>query len=224
MKKYAPIAVYDNETDIKNLFPGDFTKRQLFADHIIHEYLAGKGNPRELPGYDEESVWDEKEIADDNANFYRVGDEYGVRFTQGVINKKGKYIGFFIDIYKVIDEGDAEPEFTDERLKLIARNRRDENSKIKQVIIREFKERFTKPGTGLDFYQYCPDDVTGYGESIGTIGRMILGQDGEVYVYLIQEYEDDEEHFEDEFFGCDDWPQLLLNLRRGIQDGWEIEE
>ena len=224
MRHYRPIATYSTMEDITNLFPESLFKRQEQTEQIVNAYLMGYGEPHIIPGTDEESIWDEKEIADDNANFCLLPDKrYGVRYTQGVM-QDGLPYGYFIDIYEVIDEPEAETEFTEAQLKLIARKRRQEDEDIKRAIVREFKEHFTEPETGIDFYTNCPDDVVGYGEDAGTISKLVLGEDGCIYAWLIQEYEDSCEEFEDRYFGCDDWPQLLLNLRRGIRDGWEIEE
>jgi len=224
MRHYRPIATYSTAEDILNLFPEDIFKRGEQAEQIVNAYLMGYGEPSIHPGYDEEAVWDEKEIAEDSANFFLTDDKkYGVRYTEGIMQGKLPY-GYWIDIYEVMDENQVEPAFTDEQLKLIARKRRQEDEDIKKVIVREFKAHFTEPETGIDFYANSPDDVVGYGEDAGTISKLVLGDDGCIYAWLIQEYEDSCEEFEDRYFGCDDWPQLLLNLRRGIEEDWEIEE
>ena len=224
MRHYRPIATYSTAEDISNLFPGERHMRQDRAYQIINMYLHGYGEPHIISDVDDEAIWDEKEIADDNANFFLTDDKrYGVRYTQGVM-QGGLPYGYYIDIYEVIDEDADEPEFTNEQLKLITRKRRQEDEDIKRVIVREFKAHFTEPETGIDFYTNCPDDVVGYGEDAGTISKLVLGDNGCIYAWLIQEYEDSYEEFEDRYFGCDDWPQLLINLRRGIEDGWEIED
>ena len=221
MKQYRPIATYSLAEDIISLFPSDRPKPDT-GDIIYNHFKEGYGEPKLFDEPDPEAIWDEKEIMEDNANFILTGDKkHGVRFTRGTM-VKGVPMGYYIDIYELVDE--VEPEFTEAQLKLISRERRTIDSKIKQVIIKEFKEHFTEPGQGLDFFQYCPDSVYGMLDECGDIGRMLLDDNGNIRVELGGEYEDPVEEFESRYFACDDWPQLLLNVRRGIKDGWTIEE
>lgn len=223
MKQYRPIAVYDNAEDIISLFPRDRFKPDM-GDIIYNQFKDGYGEPKLINEPDKEAYWDEKEIMEDNANFILTGDKkHGVRFTRGTMVHGVPY-GFYIDIYELVDADEAEPEFTEAQLKLISRERLAIDSKIKQVIIKEFKEHFTEPGQGLDFFQYCPNSVYGMLDETGEIGRMLLDSEGNIKVELGGEYEDPVEKFESRYFACDDWPQLLLNVRRGIKDGWTIEE
>jgi hypothetical protein len=223
MKQYKPIATYSLVEDIISLFPSDRPKPDM-GDIIYNQFKEGYGEPRLFDEPDPEAIWDEKEIMDDNANFILTKDrKHGVRFTRGTMYMGVPY-GYYIDIYELIDEDTTEPEFTEAQLKLISRERRAIDSKIKQVIIKEFKEHFTEPGQGLDFFQYCPDSVYGMLDECGDIGRMLLDDEGNIKVELGGEYEDPVEEFESRYFACDDWPQLLINVRRGIKDGWTIEE
>jgi len=223
MKQYRPIAVYHTAEDIISLFPSDRPKQDM-GDIVFNHFKEGYGEPREISDPDEEAYWDEKEIMEDNANFILTGDKkHGVRFTRGAM-VNGVPMGYYIDIYELVEDDEAEPEFTEAQLKLISRQRREIDSKIKQVIIKEFKEHFTEPGQGLDFFQYCPDSVYGMLDECGDIGRMLLDDEGNIKVELGGEYEDPVEEFESRYFACDDWPQLLINVRRGIREGWTIEE
>ena len=223
MRKYKPIAVYHTAEDIISFFPCDRPKPDM-GDIIYKRYKEGYGEPREISDPDEESYWDEKEIMEDNANFILTTDKkHGVRFTRGVMVNHVP-MGYYIDIYELVDEDEVEPEFTEAQLKLISRERQAIDSQIKQVIIKEFKEHFTEPGQGLDFFQYCPDSVYGMLDECGDIGRMLLDDEGNIRVELGGEYEDPVEEFESRYFACDDWPQLLLNVRRGIREDWTIEE
>lgn len=224
MNQYKPIATYHLPDDIKELFPCDRPKPDM-GDIIYNHFKEGYGEPRLIVEPDPEAIWDEKEIMEDNANFILTGDKkHGVRFTRGAM-VKGVPMGYYIDIYELVDENEAEPEFTEAQLKLISRERRAINSNIKQVIIKEFKEHFTEPGQGLDFFQYCPDSVYGMLDECGDIGRMLLDDDGKIKVELGGNlYEDPVEEFESRYFACDDWPQLLLNVRKGIRDGWTIDQ
>ena len=225
MRKYKPIATYNMVDDIISLFPNSTLKGDE-ASIIYGRFKEGFGEPHIINEPDEESIWTEDEVAEDiaNGNFVLTGDKrHGVRFTRGAM-VKGVPMGFYIDIYELVDENEAEPEFTEAQLKLISRERRAIDSKIKQVIIKEFKEHFTEPGQGLDFFQYCPDSVYGMLDECGDIGRMLLDDEGNILVELGAEWEDPVEEFESRYFACDDWPQLLLNVRRGIREGWTIEE
>ena len=223
MKQYRPIAVYHTAEDIISLFPSDRPKQDM-GDIVFNHFKEGYGEPREISDPDEEAYWDEKEIMEDNANFILTKDKkHGVRFTRGAM-VNGVPMGYYIDIYELVEDDEAEPEFTEAQLKLISRQRREIDSKIKQVIIKEFKEHFTEPGQGLDFFQYCPDSVYGMLDECGDIGRMLLDDEGNIKVELGGEYEDPVEEFESRYFACDDWPQLLINVRRGIREGWTIEE
>jgi hypothetical protein len=219
MKKYVPVAVYDNPDDIIQLFPNEDKNRPEFARYAIDVYRKGLGSYRELSGYDEEGIWTEKDIADDAENFFLVGDEYGVRFTKGVYHGVTPY-GFYIDIYKALPTKD---DYTDEELKLISWKRSEEDSSIKQVIIKELKEAFTEPGTGVDL-QYGDDLTVGYGVESGPILKLGLDEKGRITAVLLQDYEDSYENFEDKYFACDDWPKLLLTVRQAIRKGWNIEE
>ena len=225
MKQYKPIAVYDNAEDIMCLFPSDRPKRDM-GDIIYNRYKDGYGNPREINEPDEESIWTEDEVAEDvaNGNFVLTGDKmHGVRFTRGAMIK-GVPVGYYIDIYELVDEDEADQVISDEELKVLSRERKEMDSKIKLQIIKEFKEHFTEPGQGLDFFQYAPNCVYGMLDETGDIGRMLLDDEGNIRVELGGEYEDPVEEFESRYFACDDWPQLLLNVRRGIREGWTIEE
>ena len=114
--------------------------------------------------------------------------------------------------------------YTNEDLRAMSENRHKENHEIKDIIIKEFKARFTKPGEGLDLYQYASNMVQGMLEETGSIGQLILRENGTIGAVLIQEYEDSVEDFEDQYFECDDWPFLLMNVREGIEDEWFVDE
>ena len=226
MKQYRPIATYSTAEDIVSLFPCDCPKQDM-GDIIYNHYKNGYGEPREINEPDEESIWTEDEVAEDvaNGNFVLTTDEkHGVRFTRGAM-VKGVPMGYYIDIYELVGEED-ELTITDEELKVLSRERREMDSKIKQVIIKEFKDFFKKPGQGLDFFQYCAEYVYGMLDESGEIGKMYLNDDGGIQVELGTEWhswEDPVEEFESRYFACDDWPQLLLNVRRGIRDEWFID-
>ena len=222
MKQYRPIATYSTAQDIVDLFPADRPKPDM-GDIIYNYFKSGEGSPILIKDDDKEAYWDEKDIMEDNANFILTTDKrHGVRFTRGAMFS-GVPMGYYIDIYELVED-EAEPEFTEAQLKLLSRERREMDSKIKQVIIKEFKEHFTEPGQGLDFFQYCSESVYGMLNETGDIGYMFLGEDGNIRVELGGAYENPMEEFESRYFACDDWPQLLLNVRRGIKDGWLIEE
>lgn len=224
MRKYKPIATYHMADDIISLFPNSTLKGDE-ASIIYGRFKEGFGEPHIISEPDEESIWTEDEVAEDiaNGNFVLTGDKaHGVRFTRGVMNK-GVPIGYYIDIYELMGDED-EPTITDEQLKVLSRQRREMDAKIKSQIIKEFKEHFTEPGQGLDFFQYCAECVYGMLDESGEIGKMFLNDDGDIQVELGAEWEDPVEEFESRYFACDDWPQLLLNVRRGIKDGWTIEE
>lgn len=114
--------------------------------------------------------------------------------------------------------------YTTEELRLISQRRHEEDQDIKHAIKEEFKARFKKVGQGLDFYCNADDYVYGMLDATGSIGKMYLGLDGDIKVTLVQEYEDLEEEFESRYFACDDWPQLLILVREGIEKGWYIED
>ena len=114
--------------------------------------------------------------------------------------------------------------YTNEALKKMSERRNKENLDIKCAIKDEFKARFTEPGEGLDFYSNADQYVYGMLDATGCIGKMYLNADGEIQVSLVQEYEDLEEDFESRYFACDDWPLLLMSVRKGIEKGWLIEE
>ena len=222
MNQYKPIATYHLADDIIALFPCDRFKPDM-GDIIYNRYKEGFGEPNPINEVDKSAWYDEQDIEEDNANFILTADKkHGVRFTRGSM-ERGVPIGFYIDIYELVEEGDDEPEFTDAQLKLIARERRAVDDKIKQVIIKEFKEHFKNPGEGLNFNEFCPDCVYGMLDETGDIGEMYLNEDGKIMVSLTQEYEDAEEEFESRYFACDNWAQLLINVRRGIKDEWLIE-
>ena len=221
MNQYRPFAVYHTAEDIMCLFPCDRPKPDM-GDIIYNKYKEGYGHPREFNCADEPEAWYDEDMVD-NVNFILTSDKkHGVRFTRGKM-VHGVPMGYYIDLYELIEE-DEEPEFTEEQLKLISRERRELDSKIKQVIIKEFKEHFKNPGEGLDFFQYCPDCVYGMSDEVGEIGQMYLDDDLEIKVELDAEWDDPVEEFESRYFACDDWPQLLINVRRGIKDGWTIEQ
>ena len=231
MKYYRPIASYDGAGDIKELFPFDITRKLEAATNVVNYYLNGKGNPHEIAGDDEEARIYPDEM--DEYGLVPVIGNYAVSFIPGdkevLFGGKKETVGYenhgyFIDIYQLTDTEELTQDITNEELVSIAEKREQENRAIKEAIIREFKARFTKPGTGLDFYTYASADVEGMGNSVGTIGKMTLNLDGEIQVSLIGEYEDDIEDFEDAFFYCSDWPQLLLNVRLGIRDEWWDED
>lgn len=223
MKQYRPIAVYHTAEDIISLFPSDKPKQDM-GDIVFNHFKEGYGEPREILDPDEESYWDEEEIMEDNANFILTTDKkHGVRFTRGAM-VKGVPMGYYIDIYELVDDEDEdELTITDEQLKVLSRERREMDTKIKLQIIKEFKEHFTEPGQGLDFFQYCGECVYGMLDESGEIGKMFLNDDGDIEVELGAEWEDPVEEFESRYFACDDWPQLLLNVRRGIRDEWFID-
>jgi len=223
MKQYKPIATYLTAEDIMCLFPCDKPKPDM-ADIIYNRYKEGFGEPHIINEPDEESIWTEDEVAEDiaNGNFVLSGDKrHGVRFTRGAM-AKGVPMGYYIDIYELVDDED-ELTITDEQLKVLSMERREMDTKIKLQIIKEFKDFFKKPGQGLDFFQYCAECVYGMLDESGEIGRMFLNEDGDIQVELGQEYEDPVEEFESHYFACDDWPQLLINVRRGIRDEWFID-
>ena len=223
MNQYRPIAVYHTAEDIVGLFPCDRPKPDM-GDIIYNKYKEGYGEPREIDTRNEPEAWyNEKEIMEDNANFILTSDKkHGARFTRGAM-VNGVPMGYYIDIYELVED-EEEPEFTEEQLKAISRERRAMDSKIKQVIIKEFKEHFKNPGEGLDFFQYCPDCVYGMLDECGDIGQMFLDDEGKIKVELGAEYENPVEEFENRYFACDDWPQLLINVRRGIKEDWTIEQ
>ena len=223
MNQYKPIATYHLPDDIKELFPCDRPKPDM-GDIIYNHFKDGFGGPRLINEPDKEAYWDEMEIMEDNANFILTSDKkHGVRFIRGIMSKGVPY-GYYIDIYELVEE-EGEPEFTDYQLKHISRERRDIDAKIKEVIIKEFKEHFTEPGQGLDFFQYCPDCVYGMLDECGDIGRMLLDDEGNIKVELGGNlYENPVEEFESRYFACDNWPQLLLNVRYGIHEGWTIDQ
>ena len=225
MKQYKPIATYNMADDIVALFPCDKPKPDM-ADIIYNRYKEGYGGPHIISEPDEESIWTEDEVAEDvaNGNFVLTVDKkHGVRFTRGAM-VKGVPMGYYIDIYELVDEDEKdELTITDEQLKVLSRERREMDTKIKLQIIKEFKEHFTEPGQGLDFFQYCGECVYGMLDESGEIGKMFLNDDGDIQVELGAEWEDPVEEFESRYFACDDWPQLLLNVRRGIRDEWFID-
>lgn len=222
MKQYKPIATYSTAEDITNLFPCDAIKSDM-ADLVFKHYKEGHGNPHEYVEPDEESIWDENEVAEDS-NFLLTKDgKHGVRFTRGVMERGIPY-GFFIDIYELIEDDEDEVELTNEELKLISRERRELDAKIKLQIIKEFKARFKERGEGLDFYQYCGEVVYGMLDETGEIGKMLLDENGNIVVELGQEWEDPVVEFESRYFACDDWPQLLINVRNGIKGEWLLDE
>ena len=219
---YRPIATYSTAEDIVSLFPCDAIKPDM-ADIIYKHYKEGFGEPREILDPDEESYWDEKEIMEDNANFILTTDKkHGVRFTRGAM-VKGVPMGYYIDIYEAFDDGEPEEGITDGELEAMSRRRKEEDSKVKSQIIKEFKAAFKNEGEGLDFYEYAGNTIYGMLDTAGPIGKMVLGDDGRIYVSLIQEYEDSWECFEDDFFSVEDWPMFLLSVREGIKKGWTIE-
>ena len=223
MKQYRPIATYSTAQDIIDLFPADAIKPDM-ADIVYNYFKSGQGNPHYFIDDDEESYFDENDIAEDKGNFFLTEDKaHGVRFTRGAM-MSGVPTGYFIDIYELVPEYEDEPALTDEELKVLSRERREMDFKIKSQIIKEFKARFTEPGEGLDFFQFCGEVVYGMLDEPGDIGKMFLNDEGRIQVELGQEYEDPVEDFESRYFACDDWPQLLLNVRRGIREDWTIEE
>lgn len=224
MRKYKPIATYNMADDIIALFPNSTLKVDE-ANIIYGKFKEGFGEPHIIGEPDEESIWTEDEVAEDvaNGNFVLTGDKkHGVRFTRGAM-VKGVPMGYYIDIYELVDEEDN-PVISDDELKVLSRERKEMDSKIKLQIIKEFKEHFTEPGQGLDFFQYAPNAVYGMLDETGDIGRMFLDDDHTIKVELGAEYENPVEEFESRYFACDDWPQLLLNVRRGIREDWTIEE
>ena len=224
MRKYKPIASYIMADDIISLFPNSTLKGDE-ASIIYGKFKEGFGEPHIISEPDEESIWTEDEVAEDiaNGNFVLTTDKkHGVRFTRGAM-VKGVPMGFYIDIYELVGEED-DLVISDEQLKVLSRERKEIDSKIKLQIIKEFKQHFTEPGQGLDFFQYAPNTVYGMLDETGEIGRMLLDDEGNIKVELGGEYEDPVEEFESRYFACDDWPQLLLNVRNGIKNGWTIEE
>lgn len=225
MKLYKPIATYHLADDIIALFPNSTLKGDE-ASIIYGRFKEGFGEPHIINEPDEESIWTEDEVAEDiaNGNFVLTGDKrHGVRFTRGAM-VKGVPMGYYIDIYELVnDEDEDELIITDEQLKVLSRERREMDTKIKLQIIKEFKDFFKKPGEGLDFFQYCSECVYGMLDESGEIGKMFLNDDGDIEVELGAEWEDPVEEFESRYFACDDWPQLLLNVRRGIRNEWFID-
>jgi len=231
MHYYRPIASFTKAGDIKELFPFDITRKLEAATNVVNYYLNGHGQPHEIEGDDEEARVFPNEM--DEYGLVPVIGDYAVSFIPGdkeaLFGGKKETVGYenhgyFIDIYQLTDTEDDTDNFTDDELTLISKRREIENRAIKDCIVREFKARFTRPESGIDFYTYASVDVEGMGDSVGTIGKMTLNWDGKIQVSLIGEYEDDIEDFEDAFFECDDWPQLLLNVRQGIRDEWWDEE
>lgn len=220
---YKPIATYNMADDIIALFPNSTLKGDE-ASIIYGRFKEGFGEPHIISEPDEESIWTEDEVAEDiaNGNFVLTGDKtHGVRFTRGAM-VKGVPMGYYIDIYELVGDEDDQV-ISDEQLKVLSRERREMDAKIKLQIIKEFKEHFTEPGQGLDFFQYCGECVYGMLDESGEIGKMFLNDDGDIEVELGAEWEDPVEEFESRYFACDDWPQLLLNVRRGIRDEWFID-
>ena len=231
MKYYRPIASYDKAGDIKELFPFDITRKLEAATNVVNYYLNGHGQPHEIEGDDEEARIYPNEM--DEYGLVPVIGDYAVAFIIGdkevLFGGKKETVGYenhgyFIDIYQLTDTEEDTDNFTDDELTLISKRREIENRAIKDCIVREFKARFTRPESGIDFYTYASVDVEGIGDSVGTIGKMTLNWDGKIEVSLIGEYEDDIEDFEDAFFNCDDWPQLLINVRQGIRYEWWDED
>lgn len=225
MRKYRPIATYDTAEDIVSLFPCDAIKPDM-ADIIYNHYKEGFGEPREIDSRnDEESWWTEDEIREDEAKgffFFTKDGNHGVSFTRGFM-ASGVPMGYYIDIYEAFDDGQPEEGITDEELEAMSRRRKEEDSKVKSQIIKEFKAAFKNEGEGLDFYEYADNTIYGMLDTTGPIGKMVLGDVGRIYVSLIQEYEDSWECFEDDFFSVEDWPMFLLSVREGIKKGWTIE-
>ena len=225
MKQYRPIATYSTAEDIKNMFPCDTIKPDM-ADIIFKQYKEGVGKPHRLIDDDEEAWLTEDDLKDAVENglfFFTTDKRNGVYFTRGVMSNGIPY-GYYIDIYELVPNYEEEPYITDGELAALSRKREKMDARIKKAIIREFKARFKNPGEGLDFYSNASQDVEGLGVTLGIIREMVLGDDGEIYVWHIQEYEDAYEGFEDNCYNCVNWPQLLLNVRKGIQNKWFIEE
>ena len=219
---YRPIATYDREEDIIAIFPCDKPKPDM-GDIIYGKFQEGYGEPREIMSLDEpESWWDEEDVASDE-NFILTADKkHGVRFTRGEMIHGTPY-GYYIDIYEQFNPEDEDYQvFDDEDLKRIARERLEQNARIKKAIVREFKAAFNQPGQGIDFCEYSPETVFGALDETGDIGKLILREDGTIAAVLIQEYDDPVENFEDKYFHCGDWPKLLLLFREGIRDEWFI--
>ena len=105
----------------------------------------------------------------------------------------------------------------------MSKRRREEDLAIKTAIKDEFKAVFKNEGEGLDLYENSGCCVYGMLDASGEIGKMYLNSEGEIMVTLIQEYEDFEEDFESRYFACEDWPQLLLLVRDGIEKKWYIQ-
>lgn len=103
MIAYFPIATYHDTEDILKLFPTDFPMTED-ADTIVGLYFLDWGNPHKLEGYDDEAIWTEAEVEEDE-NFILTKDgKYGVRLTYGDIGTFKKYgndqAGYYIDIYQ----------------------------------------------------------------------------------------------------------------------------
>lgn len=109
MKQYKPIACYDSAEDILALFPCDRPKPDM-GDIIYNRYKEGFGEPRKIDtGDDPFSFWTEEEIEEDKRNFILTADKlHGVRFTRGRMMASGVPMGYYIDIYELIQEPEEE--------------------------------------------------------------------------------------------------------------------
>lgn len=151
---------------------------------------------------------------------------------RGLLLMRQEGHGYAIKIYeRVDDEEEKVPEIdlSNERLAEMSKERREQDMAIKQEIIKEFKAHFKyepdKEGlTGLDFYSYADNAIYGMLDNAGEIMQMYIGADDRVWVILTGDYEDVEEDFESRYFACEDWAQLLINVRKGIEKGWNIGE
>ena len=224
--KYRYLGYYNDNADIKDIIDSiGWGKPNATANY----YAGGFGN---FHISDSEDVLNENDadgkrflLSDDKKYIMGFTDGKKLLLTKGMDKNEEEVLnaGYYIDIW-VADE--KLPVFTDEELEELTERRRKENKMIKDVIRDEFKSVFKKAGEGLDFSEYAPDCVVGSLDETGEILKMMLVEDdGEllIKVELCQEYEDVWEDFESRYFGCDDWPQLLLNVREGIKGGWFIE-
>ena len=225
MNKYKYIGYYNDNADIKDIIEN-----------------KGWNNPDEVASYLEDGYGkfyhddanDETHMCISDVNnkdiFVSSNNKYIIKFSEGhyvALDEDDHYsvnAGFYIDIWEYEDEGDKTLDLSTEALKNMSAKRHIEDRAIKCAIKDEFKARFKNPGEGLNFYENA--DMYAYGmlDATGEIGKMFLAGDGEIKVTIVQEYEDAVEDFESRYFACDDWPLLLMLVRKGIEEEWLIED
>ena len=111
MKRYRPIATINkNIKDIIEYFPSSTIKGDE-ANIIVKDYLSGELEAKTLNRWDEDVFYTVEEVVEDEDFVLTTDGKYAVRFTRGDIGllvKASDHHGFYIDIYKVVESGEAE--------------------------------------------------------------------------------------------------------------------